>query len=84
VRRYDIRMIAGGHPRTLVGSRWSRGFQRASVQILTIALLTDVAYAQSQAIPAGFEGIDTSFRAFLQTYSFPGASIAIAKDGRWF
>ena len=38
--------------------------------------------AQSGEIPAGFGPIDSSFRAFMQSHSLPGASLAIAKDGR--
>jgi N-acyl-D-amino-acid deacylase len=41
-----------------------------------------VAPAQPGNVPAGFEPLDNSFRAFLQTNALPGASLAIAKDGR--
>jgi hypothetical protein len=52
------------------------------VGVLAAILSSALTTAQSGDIPAGFEPLDTSFRAFLQTYALPGASLAIAKDGR--
>ena len=57
-------------------------FSRMAVQILATVLVSTTIAAQSADIPAGFEPLDSSFRVFLQTYSLPGASLAIAKDGR--
>ena len=36
----------------------------------------------SPASLPGFEPIDVAFRAFIEANSLPGASLAIAKDGR--
>jgi len=44
--------------------------------------LCAVARGQPADIPPGFERVDRSFRAYLQSHSLPGAAIAIAKDGR--
>ena len=55
---------------------------RMVVRILAAILASALTTAQSADIPAGFEPLDTSFRAFLQIHALPGASLAIAKDGR--
>ena len=73
--------------RTLFGvcrSSWSLkiGPMRFGVHVLPVVLMLGVARAQTDDVPAGFEPLDSAFRTFLQTKSIPGASIAIAKDGR--
>jgi uncharacterized protein (TIGR03437 family) len=75
-------MTVGGHPRTTGDFKPSSGMRRATLLGLAIILLSGIAPAQSGDLPAGFEPIDAAFRAFLETYSLPGAAIAIAKEGR--
>jgi hypothetical protein len=53
-----------------------------AVRALALLSLFAAARARAADLPAGFDQIDSSFRAFLQTYSSPGTPIAIAKDGR--
>jgi uncharacterized protein (TIGR03437 family) len=47
----------------------------------TILLLSQ-ARAQSTDTPSGFEQIESAFLAFMQAHNLPGASLAIARNGR--
>jgi len=55
---------------------------RIAVHVLAIILSSGVVRGQTGDVPAGFDVIDSAFRSLLETNSLPGASIAIAKDGR--
>src|SRR5262245_34320157 len=49
--------------------------------ILTLLLLA-VARGQGPDPPSGFEQIESAFRGFMQANALPGASLAIAKNGK--
>jgi CubicO group peptidase (beta-lactamase class C family) len=51
------------------------------VATITILLLAE-ARAQPTDTPPGFEQIESAFLAFMQANDLPGASLAIARNGR--
>jgi N-acyl-D-amino-acid deacylase len=54
-----------------------------SVQLVAIAiLLLAQARAQPTDTPSGFEQIESTFLAFMQANNLPGASLAVARNGR--
>ena len=49
--------------------------------ILSLLLFAD-AHGQAEDAPAGFEQIESAFLGFMQANALPGASLAIAKNGK--
>src|SRR5215813_5375156 len=53
----------------------------AGAVILTLLLLVD-AHGQASDTPPGFEQIESAFLGFMKANALPGASLAIAKNGK--
>src|SRR5579871_5400748 len=59
--------------------QFGRGLSAAALGIL---LVLEHAHAQPAVTPPGFEPIENALLAFMQSHNLPGASIAIARNGR--
>src|SRR5215831_7297896 len=71
-------MWAGTARRTSVAGLDSRSVQLVAVAILLLAQ----ARAQPSNPPPGFEQIESTFLALMQANNLPGASLAVARNGR--
>jgi N-acyl-D-amino-acid deacylase len=50
--------------------------------VILSLLLFAAAHGQAEDAPAGFEQIESAFLGFMQANALPGASLAIAKNGK--
>src|SRR5579872_1435695 len=56
--------------------------QRTCSTIAAMSFLVAAALAQGPDDPPGFESVERAFVAFMQSHNLPGASLAIASNGR--
>src|SRR5690348_11584071 len=64
-----------------LGRSYSSVARVARAAILALLLLADT-YGQAVDTPEGFEPIESALLGFMQANALPGASLAIAKNGK--